>query len=259
MQQLDDTHYYAILQTNSTVSTRAHLKLYSIRHNYPISTLATTMSSSSNNTLSSRWSLRGRNYIVTGGSKGIGKAVVRSLLHHGASGILFCSLSPCNLEDYCSSLGLKPNTSLYHVVCDISTEEGRKRLVEYARESFGSNGSDGKCLHGLVNNVGINVRKPILEQTPEEYHAMVRTNVDAAYFLSRLCSDLLVEGSTIVNVSSAAGVQSSGTGAVYGMTKAAINQFTRILACEWASRTIRVNAVTPWMTVRTTYTVWYRF
>ena len=78
---------------------------------------------------------------------------------------------------------------------------------------------------------------------------MIKTNIDSAYFLCRMFSDLLVEGATIVNVSSAAGVQSSGTGAAYGLSKAALNHFTRILACEWASRGIRVNAVTPWMTM----------
>jgi tropinone reductase I len=133
-----------------------------------------------------------------------------------------------------------------HVACDVSTSEGRSTLIEGAKEAFGK-------IHGLVNNVGINRRKPILEQTEEEYHSMMKTNVDSAYFLSRMFSDLfdstLIGGATIVNVSSAAGVQSSGTGAVYGMTKAAINQFTRILACEWAARNIRVNAVTPWMTM----------
>jgi len=60
---------------------------------------------------------------------------------------------------------------------------------------------------------------------------------------------MLAEGSAIVNISSAAGVQSSGTGIAYGMSKAALNQLTRALACEWAARNIRVNAVTPWMTM----------
>jgi len=217
--------------------------------------------------IASRWSLRGRNYIVTGGTKGIGKAVVRSLLHHEAAGVVFCSLSP--LEDYdayVASLGLDTTTAspppiIKHVICDVSTEEGRKTLVNTARKAFESTtkteGVDDEaqpCLHGLINNVGVNVRKPILEQTPEEYHKMIRTNADAAYFLCRECSDLFAApndggGATIVNVSSAAGVQSSGTGAAYGMSKAALNHFTRILACEWARRKIRVNAVTPWMTM----------
>mmetsp|Transcript_23779 Transcript_23779/g.34065 ORF Transcript_23779/g.34065 Transcript_23779/m.34065 type:complete len:153 (-) Transcript_23779:49-507(-) len=80
---------------------------------------------------------------------------------------------------------------------------------------------------------------------------MIRTNVDAAYFLCRMFYDLFDKsaGATIVNVSSAAGTQSSGTGAAYGLTKAALNQFSKILACEWAAKNIRVNAVTPWMTM----------
>mmetsp|Transcript_14609 Transcript_14609/g.23718 ORF Transcript_14609/g.23718 Transcript_14609/m.23718 type:complete len:284 (+) Transcript_14609:143-994(+) len=202
-----------------------------------------------------RWSLKGRNIVVTGGTNGIGLAVVRALLAHEASGVIFCSRSPCD-DELLSSLKrdfAADNTVLVeHVSCDVSTEEGRERLVQAAKDVFqGRSGEDGKCcVHGLVNNVGINVRKPILEQTPEEYHAMVRTNVDAAYFLCRMFSDLLAPGATIVNVSSAAGVQSSGTGAAYGLTKAALNHLTRILACEWAGeRKIRVNAVTPWMTM----------
>jgi Tropinone reductase 1 len=213
-----------------------------------------------------RWSLRGKNFVVTGGSKGIGKAVIKDLLDHDAAGILFCSLSPCNFTEYLTSMDLDPSLDytkgngvlrpvIKHVICDVSTSEGREVLMRTAKETFGGENNDSNddvipCVHGLINNVGINVRKTILEQTPEEYHAMVRTNVDAAYFLCRMFSNLFVEGnSTIVNVSSAAGVQSSGTGAAYGMTKAAINHFTRILACEWANRKIRVNAVTPWMTV----------
>mmetsp|Transcript_10938 Transcript_10938/g.31754 ORF Transcript_10938/g.31754 Transcript_10938/m.31754 type:complete len:291 (+) Transcript_10938:113-985(+) len=210
-------------------------------------------------TSSSRWSLHGRNFVVTGGTKGIGKAVVRSLLNNHASGVLFCSLSPCDLDDYIASLELEREREhaaadapiVRHVICDVSTEDGRTTLVDAARAAFGYDETTNhpRCLHGLINNVGINVREPILEQTPEEYHSMFRTNVDAAYFLARGFSDLLADGSTIVNVSSAAGVQSSGTGAAYGMSKAAINHFTRILACEWAGRGIRVNAVAPWMTM----------
>lgn len=180
--------------------------------------------------------------MVTGGSNGIGLATVKSLLANGASGVLFCSRRGCD-ELLLSLRSEFPESKIVHVICDVATEDGRDTLYQAAKESFGG------TIQGLVNNVGINIRKKILEQTPEEYHSMMKTNVDSAYFLCRLFSDLFEDGSTIVNVSSAAGVQSSGTGAVYGMSKAAINQFSKILACEWASRNIRVNAVTPWMTM----------
>jgi len=135
-----------------------------------------------------------------------------------------------------------PDSKIHHIAVDVSTSEGRQSLVEEAKKVFAK-------VDGLINNVGINIRKPVAEQTPDEFHSMMRTNVDSAYFLCQLISPLLESGSTIVNVSSAAGVQSSGTGAAYGMSKAAVNQMTKILACEWAARNIRVNAVTPWMTM----------
>jgi Tropinone reductase 1 len=192
--------------------------------------------------LLSKWSLEGRNFVLTGGAKGIGLATVKELLAHGAAAILFCSRGSC--ENVLQSLRADfSRQQILHVQCDVSTKEGRETLVEAAKDSFSS-------IHGLVNNVGMNVRKDVLEQTEEEYYAMIRTNIDSTYFLCRLFSELFdKEGATIVNVSSAAGTQSSGTGAAYGLTKAALNQFTKILACEWAQRRIRVNAVTPWMTM----------
>lgn len=198
--------------------------------------------SSQQSSLLSKWSLEGRNYVVTGGAKGIGLATVRELLAHHASAVLFCSRGPC--EDILGDLQTEfPEQHILHVKCDVSEKAGRESLVQAAKENF-------TTIHGLVNNVGMNVRKEVLEQTEEEYHKMIRTNIDASYFLCRLFSSLFdVQGATIVNVSSAAGVQSSGTGAAYGLTKAALNHFTKILACEWAKRRIRVNAVTPWMTM----------
>ncbi len=205
-----------------------------------LNSFAITMAS---NIASSGWSLTSRNYVVTGGAKGIGLATVRALLDHGATGLLFCSRD--NVHDLLNELRDEySNATIVHVVSDIATKEGRELLVKRTKDTF----PDG--IHGLVNNVGMNVRKTVLEQTEDEYHTIFKTNVDAAYFLCRMYYDLFdKEGSTIVNVSSAAGVQSSGTGACYGMSKAALNQFTRILACEWASSNIRVNAVTPWMTM----------
>ena len=185
------------------------------------------------------WDLSQKAIVVTGGAKGIGLAVVKEVLAHRAGTVIFCSRSPC--EDLLTSLREEyPSANIHHVSCDVSTSTGRDELVTRTRQHGVSE------LHGLVSNVGTNVRKPILEQTENEYNAMMRTNVDSAYFLAKLFFPMFVPGSAIVNVSSAAGVQSSGTGAAYGMTKAALNQMTRALACEWAGKKIRVNAVTPW-------------
>lgn len=187
------------------------------------------------------WTLQGKSFVVTGGTKGIGLATVRALLAHGASTVIFCSRSASDLatqleQEY-------PNARLIHAIGDVSTQEGRELLVSTVKTEVGT-------IAGLVNNCGVNVRKSVEDQTEDEYYVMMRTNVDSAYFLSKMLLPCLdPNGATIVNVSSAAGVQSSGTGAVYAMTKAAVNQLTRAMACEWASRRIRVNAVAPWMTM----------
>lgn len=208
--------------------------------------------------LKSCWSLEGRVYLVTGGTKGIGFATARSLLAHGANGVLICARSKNDCTNAITQLKLEfPATHLQIIacVCDVSTSEGRQTLLEATRNAFGG------VLHGLINNVGRNVRKDISEQTSEEYNSMMKTNVDSAYFLCQLFQELLTHtsqsmnlertgmASCVVNVASAAGVQSSGTGAVYGMSKAAMIHLTKILACEWAKLNIRVNAVAPWMTM----------
>jgi tropinone reductase I len=191
----------------------------------------------------SQWSLKGRFFVVTGGTNGIGLSTLKALLAHDAAGVLFCSRKAPSDELIQGLSQDFPDAELKHVLCDVATPEGRKDLVAAAQTTFGT-------IHGLVNNVGTNVRKPIEEQEESEYKTMMSTNVDSTYFLCKEMAGLFCkDGATVVNVSSAAGTQSSGTGAVYGMTKAAINQLTRILACEWAKRKIRVNAVTPWMTM----------
>eukprot|EP00978_Attheya_sp_CCMP212_P034846 scaffold148470_cov58-Attheya_sp.AAC.1 len=191
------------------------------------------------------WSLGGRNYVVTGGSRGIGFATARCLLEKGAAGVLICARSAPDCQWAVTKLmgEFSAGQTIIGTSCDVSTIEGRATLVQEAGIAFGLKG-----LHGLVNNVGVNMRKTVLEQTPEEYHTMMRTNVDSAYFLCRDFFSLFdMKGGTIVNVSSAAGVQSSGTGAAYGMSKAALIQYSKILACEWAQYKIRVNVVAPWM------------
>jgi len=191
---------------------------------------------------SKRWTLNDKYILLTGASRGIGYATLEAITkHHQPAGIIVCARSITDLTNATSKLSCTSCTILT-LECDISTKEGRDALVEYATKNF-------PRLDCLVNNVGVNIRKNMQEQTSEEYHRIMQTNVDSIYFLCKHFLTLLKESShaSIVNVASAAGVQSSGTGAAYGMSKAAVIQFSKILACEWAQYNIRVNAIAPWM------------
>jgi len=204
-----------------------------------------------------RWSLENKCILITGASRGIGFGVAQAAMKLQPVKIIICSSAQEHLDHAIFELEKINNNQQQNkkvpvlitgIACDISTEDGRSALVQFCNQEC----TDGR-LDVLVNNVGMNVRKSMSEQTPEEYDKIMRTNVDSTYFLSRNLLPLLKKGSSensgasVVNVASAAGVQSSGTGAAYGMSKAAVIQFTKILACEWAKFGIRVNAVAPWM------------
>ena len=189
----------------------------------------------------SRWSLSGFKVVVTGSTKGLGRACAAEMLTLGAE-VVVTSRKAAEVEETCkelSTLGGK----VHGLAADVSSKEGREALVKFVQDLW-----DGK-LDGLVNNVGTNVRKAIHEASEEEYHNMMRTNIDSCWFLCKMCKPLLERSSygSVVNISSAAGLRSTGTGSVYAMTKAAMVQLTKNLACEWGPLGIRVNCVCPWM------------
>ncbi|XP_060177283.1 tropinone reductase homolog At5g06060-like [Lycium barbarum] len=188
----------------------------------------------------SRWSLTGLAALVTGGTKGIGHAIVEELAELGAT-VYTCSRKESELNERLqewSAKGLQVKGS----VCDLSSREQRVQLMEKVSLAF-----DGK-LNILINNVGTNIWKHTVEYTAGDYAFMMATNLESSFHMCQLAHPLLKSSGagTIVFMSSVAGlVHLSGT-SIYGATKGAMNQLTRNLACEWAKDGIRVNGVAPW-------------
>lgn len=187
-----------------------------------------------------RWSLEGMTALVTGGTRGIGNAVVEELAALGAA-VYTCSRKESELNVWLKKweeLGLHVSGS----VCDLSVREQRVGLIRKVSSAF-----DGK-LNILVNNVGTNIRKPTTDYSEDEYSFIMNTNFDSAFHICQLAHPLLKASGagSIVFISSVAGVVAIPSGAIYAATKAAMNQLTKNLACEWAKDNIRINSVSPW-------------
>lgn len=187
-----------------------------------------------------RWRLDGARAVVTGGTKGIGLAVVRELLDLGAEVVTV------SRREAAGDPALEAAAAagrLHAIHADVATPRGRERLAAGLPASW-------DALDILVNNVGTNIRKPSLEFTEDEYRTVLDTNLTSAWELTRLLHGRLRESrrASIVNIGSVAGLRAVGSGAVYAMSKAALAHLTRYLAIEWARDGIRVNMVAPWYT-----------
>ncbi|WCJ20459.1 NAD(P)-binding Rossmann-fold superfamily protein [Euphorbia peplus] len=194
-----------------------------------------------------RWSLEGMTALVTGGTKGIGHAIVEELAGLGAQ-VHTCSRNETQLNECLNeweSKGFKVTGS----VCDVSSKSNRDDLINSVSSLFSAN------LNILINNVGTNIGKPTVNYTAEDYSYLMGTNFESAYNLCQLAQPLLKASGrgSIIFMSSVSGVLSVNVGSIYGATKAAMNQLTKNLACEWAKDNIRVNCVAPWF-IRTPLT-----
>jgi len=189
-----------------------------------------------------RWSLQGMTALVTGGTKGIGHAVVEELAGLGAA-VYTCARTEKDLNE-CLTQWKEAGLHVGGSHCDLSSRSAREELIEKA-SSF----CNGK-LNILINNVGTNTRKPTVGYTAEDFSFLMSTNFESAYHLCQLSHPLLKASGngSIVFISSVAGVVAINSGTIYAASKGAINQITKNLACEWASDKIRVNCVAPWYT-----------
>ncbi len=187
------------------------------------------------------WSLDKKVALVTGSTKGIGKAVAETLAERGAE-VYVVARKKEEIEqqlDHMKTQGYRA----FGIQADVTREEDRLKMFKILNHQH-------QQLDILVNNVGTNIRKRAIDYTDEEYFHIFNTNMHSNFMVSRLFYPLLkkVQGAALVNVLSVAGLTHLRTGAPYGMTKAALAQLTRNLAVEWAGDAIRVNAVAPWYT-----------
>ncbi|RCV39346.1 hypothetical protein SETIT_8G216200v2 [Setaria italica] len=189
-----------------------------------------------------RWSLAGATALVTGGSKGIGHAIVEELAAFGAR-VHTCSRNAAELEE-CRRRWEEKGLTVTVSVCDVGVRADREKLMDTVRDTFA-----GK-LDILVNNAAQLISKPAMEFTAEDYSRLMATNLESCFHLSQLAHPLLLNtsiagGGSIVHISSIASVMALPELTLYSIAKGGMNQLTRSLAAEWARDNVRVNCVAP--------------
>ncbi|SDS09687.1 SDR family oxidoreductase [Christiangramia echinicola] len=187
------------------------------------------------------WRLNNKKALVTGGTKGIGRATVMEFLEL-ESEVLFTSRSESDISAFETELKDK-GYSAHGIVANSAKKDDRIKIKKWVEEKWGK-------LDIVVHNAGINIRKKAIDYSEEEFRKILEINLTAPFELSRLLYSNLKESgnASIINVASSAAMQDVGTGTPYAMSKSGLLQLSRSLAVEWASDNIRVNSVSPWFT-----------
>lgn len=189
---------------------------------------------------SSHWSLQGKKALITGGTKGIGWAIVEEFLNLGAE-VFIVARNTQQLEEQLHKLR-DQSFPVFGLAVDMSQGEiACVNILDQIDKTWGA-------LDILINNAGTNIRRPAEDYQTTEYTQIMNTNVTSVFQLCQKAYPLLKQAKqgNIVNIASISGLVDDASGAPYGMSKAAMIQLSKHLAVEWAKDNIRVNAIAPW-------------
>ena len=186
----------------------------------------------------SRISLEGKVALVTGGSRGIGRASALAFADAGAD-VVVASRKLADLETVAEEIRAKGTRSLA-VASHIAKTEESKGLVDKVMAEFGR-------IDILMNNAGTNpYNGPLIDAEEWAWDVTMNVNLKGQFFLSQLAARVMRDhgGGNIINTSSVGGIRASSL-AIYDVTKAALIMLTRCMAKEWGKYNIRVNAIAP--------------
>ncbi len=183
--------------------------------------------------------LTGKVALVTGGGRGIGKAIARRLAEAGA-GVVIASRKLEKLLETAREFAPLPGKTV-PVVCHVGRKDQLEALVEETERRLGP-------VDILVNNSATNIGQgPALEVSDEALLKTMDVNVLSAHRLIRLTVPKMIArgGGSVINIASIAGLRPQAEGLVYSSTKAALIMMTRIWAIEFGKHNVRVNAIAP--------------
>jgi len=188
-----------------------------------------------------KFNLSGKVAIVTGGGKGIGRAIALGLAGAGAS-VVVCSRTQKEIDGVVDEIHQMGGTAMA-VVTDLTVNEQLENLVNATIKEFGR-------IDILVNNAARSFLRSLLDLREDGWDKVFDTNVKAVWLLSRAVARHMIEQKSgrIVSITTVGAEKAEMGMAAYGCSKAALKMLTRCMAREWAPNGINVNAVGPGLT-----------
>ncbi len=182
--------------------------------------------------------IRGRVALVTGSSKGLGKAMALGLAKAGAD-LALCARSLKELrrtKAEAETHGVKANAYRMDVLSRASIRETVASVI----------GDFGK-IDILVNNAGVNVRKPVTQLAEEEWDLVLDTNLKGYFLVAQAVVPHMIRdgGGKVINISSIMGTVALDNLVAYASSKGGVVQMTKVMAIEWAKHNVNVNAIGP--------------
>ncbi|MCH4166216.1 MAG: 3-oxoacyl-[acyl-carrier-protein] reductase [Megasphaera sp.] len=183
--------------------------------------------------------LTGKTAIVTGGSRGIGRATAITLANEGASVAIIYAGNTQAAEETVQCITDNGGTCTA-IQCDVADDAAVTAMVKAVKEQFGS-------VDILVNNAGITRDNIIMRMKEEDWQAVMNTNLTGAFHCIKAVSKFMMKQrcGAIVNISSVVGLTGNAGQANYAAAKAGLIGLTKSVAKELSSRNIRANAVAP--------------
>ncbi len=182
--------------------------------------------------------LKGKKAIVTGGSRGIGNAIVLEFLREGATVYAVSRAEPANAAELEGAA--REGGRFVWRKADVTKEEEVTKAVDEIAAEAGS-------LDVLVNNAGITRDGLIFRMPTASWEEVLRANLTSAFFTSRATAKIMIKqkSGSIINISSVSGITGNAGQTNYAASKAGLIGFSKSLAREVASRGVRVNAIAP--------------
>lgn len=183
--------------------------------------------------------LQDKLFLVTGGSKGIGSAIVKKFYHSGAKVAFTYNSNQLAAEEIVASLG-NDSTRVKCYKLDVKNYEDIEQLIPEIEADMGE-------IYGLVNNAGITKDGAFFRMQPSDWNDVINTNLNGVFNVTKAFGTKAIrrgEGK-IINISSVSGIKGSQGQANYASSKAGIISLTKTLAREFASFGVQVNAVAP--------------